>query len=482
MRASALRATTSATLRALELAVAFSPSDFTAYRAASAVPSILPPSAGFQYSGSHAARNIEKIYAAAERAGVPCSLESALDCCFGEPAPLRHVLVCSGFFVLHGRGGAATAGLDDAAGTCETDGPLGALALLRALVARGAAVSLLCDAHNGPVLRAAYDAMLSYVEAEAGGAPAALLRERSRCLPTVWDRAPPGESADEAAAFAGLRRDAGAAFDADGAQRALRTASQVGAAVRAAWADAAAPPGQIDGLFAIERLGAPYRNIRGRDISAHTEPIDVLWPPHPAVAADSDAAAAAAADADAAALDAAAVAAARAHLTAQGLPEGATAVLRRLAGCAEDARTLAIGDGGNEVGMGRVALLRSVAALRPGGADFVALSANGCYRACDALLLGTVSNWAATAFELGAHVDRPPADPDADCIGALRRNGRTLADLEAHVLAKIMAPAVGAVDGAHHERPLSVDGMPFEPHHRALCDRLWELAGLTGEG
>ena len=157
-------------------------------------------------------------------------------------------------------------------------------------------------------------------------------------------------------------------------------------------------------------------------------------------------------------------------------------MLRRLAGCAEDARTLAIGDGGNEVGMGRVALLRSVAALRPGGADFVALSANGCYRACDALLLGTVSNWAATAFELGAHVDRPPADPDADCIGALRRRGRTLADLEAHVLAQIMAPAVGAVDGAHHERPLSVDGMPFEPHHRALCDRLWEIAGLAGAG
>ena len=117
MRASALRATTSATLRALELAVAFSPSDFASYRATSATPSALPKTAGLEYSGSHAARNIEKIYAAAERAGVPCSLESALDCCFGEPAPLRHVLVCSGFFVLHGRGGAATPGLDDAAGT-----------------------------------------------------------------------------------------------------------------------------------------------------------------------------------------------------------------------------------------------------------------------------------------------------------------------------------------------------------------------------
>ena len=229
MRASALRATTSATLRALELAVAFSPSDFASYRATSATPSALPKTAGLEYSGSHAARNIEKIYAAAERAGMPCSLESALDCCFGEPAPLRHVLVCSGFFVLHGRGGAATPGLDDAAGTCETDGPLGALALLRALVARGAAVSLLRDAHNGPVFCAAYDAMLSYVEAEAGGAPAALLRERSRCLPTVWDRAPPGESADEAAAS---RRSVAtrAPPSTPTARSALRTASQVGAA------------------------------------------------------------------------------------------------------------------------------------------------------------------------------------------------------------------------------------------------------------
>ena len=180
----------------------------------------------------------------------------------------------------------------------------------------------------------------------------------------------------------------------------------------------------------------------------------------------------AAGDADAAALDDAAVAAARAHLAAQGpAGDGGAAAA---GGLRRDARTLAIGDGGNEVGWPR----RCCAAWRrsAGGADFVALSANGCYRACDALLLGT-EQLGGDRLELGAHVDRPPADPDADCIGALRRRGRTLADLEAHVLAQIMAPAVGAVDGAHHERPLSVDGMPFEPHHRAPCDRLWEIAG-----
>ena len=55
-------------------------------------------------------------------------------------------------------------------------------------------------------------------------------------------------------------------------------------ATKAAWGEAS--PGPIDCLFAIERLGAPYRNIRGVDISAHTEPVDCLWPlaaPHLAV-------------------------------------------------------------------------------------------------------------------------------------------------------------------------------------------------------
>ena len=31
-------------------------------------------------------------------------------------------------------------------------------------------------------------------------------------------------------------------------------------------------------MFALERLGAPYRNIRGHDLSEHTEKIDCLWP------------------------------------------------------------------------------------------------------------------------------------------------------------------------------------------------------------
>jgi hypothetical protein len=45
---------------------------------------------------------------------------------------------------------------------------------------------------------------------------------------------------------------------------------------KAAWG--AEDPGEFDCLFALERLGFPYRNIPGQDISLHTEPIDCLWP------------------------------------------------------------------------------------------------------------------------------------------------------------------------------------------------------------
>ena len=78
------------------------------------------------------------------------SLEAAVLACFAGPRRPEHVLVVSGFYVLHGRGGSV------AAGSCETDGPLGALALLRAFAARGVRASLYCEPHNGPVMRAGY--------------------------------------------------------------------------------------------------------------------------------------------------------------------------------------------------------------------------------------------------------------------------------------------------------------------------------------
>ena len=57
--------------------------------------------------------------------------------------------------------------------------------------------------------------------------------------------------------------------------RALVCAMELREAVRVAWGPAMTSP--VDCLFALERLGCPYRNIRGVDISAHTEPIDALW-------------------------------------------------------------------------------------------------------------------------------------------------------------------------------------------------------------
>ena len=36
--------------------------------------------------------------------------------------------------------------------------------------------------------------------------------------------------------------------------------------------------------------------------------------------------------------------------------------------------------------------------------------------------------------------------------------------------------AAGSVDGKYVERPLSVDGMAWEPVHREFYERLWGLA------
>ena len=56
--------------------------------------------------------------------------------------------------------------------------------------------------------------------------------------------------------------------------RALCVADGLRASVETAWEATDTPA--VDCLFAIERCGVPYKNIRGRDISAHTEPIDSL--------------------------------------------------------------------------------------------------------------------------------------------------------------------------------------------------------------
>ncbi|CAK0836457.1 unnamed protein product [Prorocentrum cordatum] len=104
--------------------------------------------------------------------------------------------------------------------------------------------------------------------------------------------------------------------------------------------------------------------------------------------------------------------------------------------------------------MGKVAHLEGVAQLKPAGnAEFVPLSANGCYRSCDHLVLSTVSNWGGSAFEAAAHALLGPGR-EADYLGEMRGQGSSL---QKHaLLAAITSAPAGAVDGIDPQkaRPL----------------------------
>lgn len=433
----------SARVRAMELATVFSPADLDAYR--SKGDSALPPLCkGFMYAGSFAGRNIEKMY---ELGGLEGSLETAVRSCF-EGTKVKHVLVCSGFYVLHNYGG--NEGQQDGiqAGSCETDGPLGALALVRAFASRGVYVSLYCEPHNGPVLRAGHEAMLRYYD-EAAPAMAARLRSHSRCLADATDgAAEAAPSAEFTAAYARICPDDPMPSPTSLRSRAARSSFELGMALAAAWRGQRDVPA-VDAIFAIERLSAPYRNIRGADIGVHTEPIDALWPlSTPAEGSKASASMAAFASENGT------------------LPSPAD--LRRLATVAPEAMCLGIGDGGNEVGMGKITCIDEVSVLSPGG-EFAPIHVNGAHRTCDHLVLGTVSNWAGTAFEAAAHVLFPESalDYGAEAHGT---------DVELALLDAIMAQPAGSVDGKYHEQPRSVDGLVWEPYHREFYESLWGLA------
>ena len=434
----------SARVKAMELATVFSPADLATYQAKAAAGALPSVCKGFAFSGSYAGRNIEKMYELGELEG---SLESAVRACF-ENGKVKHALVTSGFYVLHSHGGNDGQRPGIRAGSCETDGPLGALALVRAFACRGVYVSLYCEPHNGPVLRAGHEAMLRYYD-EVAPAMAARLRSHTRCLADATDGAAEAASDEFAAKYAALFPDDPAPSPTSLHTRAVRSAFELGKALQAAWGPDGVPS-RVDALFAIERLSAPYRNIRGRDIGADTEPIDALWP----IAAPADGTEAAKSMATFAAENG-------------SLPP--PAVLRELANVAPDALSLGIGDGGNEVGMGKIAGIDSVSLLSPGG-EFAPIHVNGAHRTCDHLVLGTVSNWAGTAFEAAAHVLFPEGALDYEAE-------RHAADVELALLDAIMAQPAGSVDGKYHEQPRSVDGLVWEPYHREFYETLWRLAG-----
>jgi hypothetical protein len=166
-------------------------------------------------------------------------------------------------------------------------------------------------------------------------------------------------------------------------------------------------------LVAVERVGlshdGPCRNMRGLDITAHTAPAHLLF---------EDAA-----------------------RRAPPLP------------------TIGIGDGGNEIGMGKIdrdVLHRNV----PDGRLIA------CRVPADYLIVAGVSNWGAYALAAGVRLLRGAAhDP------ALFDAGRERA------LLRVMVERGPLVDGRSGRREATVDGVPWAPY-AAVLERLGELAAV----
>jgi hypothetical protein len=157
----------------------------------------------------------------------------------------------------------------------------------------------------------------------------------------------------------------------------------------------------ITHAIAIERCGrsadGPPRNMRGQDIGSYTAPLDDLFTAGPW-------------------------------------------------------DTIAIGDGGNEIGMG--AISRSLIAGHVAHGETIA-----CVTAARHLIVAGVSNWGAYAL-IGA-------------LAALREDwrGTLLACLDETVDRAVLEAAVEhgpAVDGVSRRRTLTVDNLDIATHHRIL--------------
>jgi hypothetical protein len=110
--------------------------------------------------------------------------------------------------------------------------------------------------------------------------------------------------------------------------------------------------------------------------------------------------------------------------------------------------SIGIGDGGNEIGMGRIPWEELTAAIRLGPAGRVA-----CRVATDYTLVAGVSDWGAYALAVGwaCLAGRPDA---ADTISGEGLRG----------LIETLVRGAGAVDGVTRKRQASVDGLPLETY------------------
>lgn len=167
---------------------------------------------------------------------------------------------------------------------------------------------------------------------------------------------------------------------------------------------------RLSHVVACERVGPGVdgrpRNMRGEDIGGHTAPLDRLFTAGPAF-------------------------------------------------------RIGIGDGGNELGMGRLPA-ELVESVVDRGAEI------RCVVGCEALLVGGTSNWAAAALVGALAVLRPE-------VAALRELLHP--EWSRQVLAAIVEEA-GAVDGVRRRAEPSVDGLDWPAYAEPLA-RIAELVAAA---
>ena len=122
-------------------------------------------------------------------------------------------------------------------------------------------------------------------------------------------------------------------------------------------------------------------------------------------------------------------------------------------------RKLAVGDGGNEIGMGKLPA-GLIAKVVPNGAEIA------CVTSCDHLVVAGVSNWGAYGLMAALAVVRPEWQPT---IAELLTAERDLA------VTRAVVEQAGAIDGVTARREATVDG--FGPEvHGPLVEKLGRIA------
>ncbi len=117
-----------------------------------------------------------------------------------------------------------------------------------------------------------------------------------------------------------------------------------------------------------------------------------------------------------------------------------------------DAITIGIGDGGNEIGMGKIP--RNTIARNIANGDKVA-----CRTRTDELIVAGISNWGAYALATGVRLLRG-VPFDASLFDAT----------EEHRLLQVMIDAGPLIDGVTGQRTLSVDGLAFDEYFGVMAE------------